>query len=352
MTSKFQPPANWQRLTTIDAHTAGEPLRVITGGWPEIPGDTILARRAYAREHHEQLRRALMWEPRGHADMYGCILTEPGTPDGDVGVLFLHNDGYSTMCGHGIIGLVTVGLECGLLDAAVLTTDGAGRPMVRIDTPAGRVTATAHMAPGAEGPRVARVSFRNVPSFVLEPDLRIEVPGFGSVRCDVAFGGAFYAYVEAEDLDLVIEPATYSALIDAGLRVKRAVTEQYEIVHPDGDPDLNFLYGTIFVQRGEGGVHSRNVCVFAAGEVDRSPTGTGVSGRAAIHHRRGELLVDQSITIESIIGSTFDVRVAELTRVGPIPALVPEVTGTAHITGRHEFLIDPEDALRDGFFLR
>jgi trans-L-3-hydroxyproline dehydratase len=284
--------------------------------------------------------------------MYGCILTEPVTPDGDVGVLFVHNEGYSTMCGHGIIGLVTVGLECGLLDLTSLERDASDRPIVKIDTPAGRVTATAHVAEEADRSRVARVSFRNVPSFVLEQGLEVEVPGFGMIRCDVAFGGAFYAYVQAADFDLVIEPAAYAPLIDAGRRVKRAVTEQYEIVHPAGDPDLNFLYGTIFVQEGEGAVHSRNVCVFAEGEVDRSPTGTGVSGRAAIHHARGDLATGETITIESVIGSSFDVRVVTETMVGGLPAVIPEVTGTAHITGRHEFLIDPTDPLRDGFFLR
>jgi len=352
MDRQFEIPPNWLRLQTIDAHTAGEPLRVVTGGWPDIPGETILAKRQFARENHDSLRRALMWEPRGHADMYGCILTEPVTPDGDVGVLFLHNEGYSTMCGHGIIGLVKVGLECGLLDPAALEADAAGQPIVRIDTPAGRVTATAHLAAGTDETRVARVSFLNVPSFVLEPDLRVDVPDFGSVRCDIAFGGAFYAYVNAADMGLAIEPKACAPLIDAGRRVKRAVMEQYPIVHPDGDPDLNFLYGTIFVQKGEGDVHSRNVCVFAEGEVDRSPTGTGVSGRAAIHHSLGELSAGETITIESIIGSSFDVRVAAEATVGSLPAVVPEVTGTAHVTGRHEFLIDPEDPLRDGFFLR
>ena len=352
MDRRFEVPADWARLQTIDAHTAGEPLRVVTGGWPDIPGETILAKRQFARENHDSLRRTVMWEPRGHADMYGCILTEPATPDGDVGVLFLHNEGYSTMCGHGIIGLVKVGLECGLLDPAALESDTAGQPIVKIDTPAGRVTATAHLAAGTDGTRVARVSFLNVPSFVLEPDLAVEMPEYGSVRCDIAFGGAFYAYVNAADMGLAIEPGNYAALIDAGRRVKRAVTEQYQIVHPDGDPDLNFLYGTIFVQKGEGGVHSRNVCVFAEGEVDRSPTGTGVSGRAAIHHFRGELSTGETIMIESIIGSSFEVRVAAEATVGGLPAVVPEVTGAAHITGRHEFLIDPADPLRNGFFLR
>lgn len=352
MQASFETPAGWTRLHTIDAHTAGEPLRVVTGGWPEIPGDTILAKRRFASSHHDSLRRALMFEPRGHADMYGCVPTEPVTSDGDVGVLFLHNEGYSTMCGHGIIALVKVGLECGLLDPQRLDRDVAGRPIVRIDTPAGRVTATADLVTGSDGARVARVSFRNVPSFVLEADLQVEVPGFGSVRCDIAFGGAFYAYVDAADLGLIIEPEHCARLIDAGREVKEAVGRQCDIIHPDGDPDLNFLYGTIFVQEASGDAHSRNVCIFAEGEVDRSPTGTGVSGRAAIHHRREELTAGDTITIESIIGSSFDVRIADLTRVGTIPAIVPEVTGTAHLTGRHEFLIDPEDPLREGFLLR
>jgi trans-L-3-hydroxyproline dehydratase len=338
----FDPPSSWQRITTIDAHTAGEPLRIITGGWPEVPGETILARRRFARAHHDHLRRTLMLEPRGHADMYGCILTPPVTDDGDVGVLFMHNEGFSTMCGHGIIGLVTVGIEAGLLN---VTGDA---PTVRIDTPAGRVTATAHM----NRRRVERVSFLNVPSFLLTRDLRVDVPGLGEVACDIAFGGAFYAYVDATSVGLELTPDRYSDIIDAGKRIKRVVIASHEIVHPGGDADLNFLYGTIFIEATDDPTLSRNVCVFAEGEVDRSPTGTGVSGRAAIHHARGEITIGQAITIESLIGTRFDVRVAETTTVGEVEAIVPEVTGSAHVTGRHEFLLDPDDPLLEGVLLR
>jgi len=341
----WQPPSHWTRITTIDAHTGGEPLRIITSGFPELPGDTILAKRQYAREHYDVLRKTLMWEPRGHADMYGCILTPPTTPDGDVGVLFMHNEGYSTMCGHGIIGLVKVGVQTGLFPATGSET------VIKIDTPAGRVTATAHV----NGGNVERVSFLNVPSFLLEPDLVVDVQGLGRVTCDIAFGGAFYAYVDADSIGVNITPENHTQIIDAGMRIKRAVMSSYEIVHPDGDPDLNFLYGTIIVQRLHGSeVHSRNVCVFAEGEVDRSPTGTGVSGRVAIHHARGELALGETIIIESLIGSRFTGRVAETTTIGAnvLPAIIPEVSGTAHITGRHEFLIDPDDPLRDGFILR
>ena len=338
----FEPPVDWQRITTIDAHTAGEPLRVITGGYPDLPGETILKKRRHALDHHDALRRALMFEPRGHADMYGCVLTPPVTSDGDVGVVFMHNEGYSTMCGHGIIGLVKVGVDCGLLRIEGPT------PIVRIDTPAGRVTATAYLREG----RVERVAFRNVPSFVLERDLEIEVPGIGRVQCDIAYGGAFYAYLDASEVGVEIDSVNYRRLIDLGMRVKRAVTDSYEIVHPDGDPDLNYLYGTILVQPAGAPVHSRNVCIFAEGEVDRSPTGTGVSGRAAIHHARGDLAVGETMTIESLIGTRFDVGVVETATVGDKPAIVPEVGGSAYITGRHEFLIDPADPLREGVFLR
>lgn len=274
--------------------------------------------------------------------MYGCVLTPPVTSDGDVGVLFLHNEGFSTMCGHGIIGLVKVGLDCGLIDA-----DEKGR--IRIDTPAGRVSATASIENG----HVTGVSFLNVPSFVMALDEVIDVESLGEVRFDIAFGGAFYAYVDAPSLGIGLRGENTPEIIDAGMRIKHAVADHQLIRHPGGEPDLDFLYGTIFVEQIEAGdVHSRNVCVFAEGEVDRSPTGTGVSGRAAIHHARGELPADEWITIESLIGTRFQVRVYETTEVAGVSAVVPEVRGTAYITGRNEFLIDPDDPLAEGFLLR
>lgn len=339
----WKPPEHWPRITTIDAHTAGEPLRIITGGFPDLPGSTILEKRHYAKQHFDLLRRALMWEPRGHADMYGCILTPPVTPDGDVGVLFIHNEGFSTMCGHGIIGLVKVGVQTGLFPVTGAQT------VIKIDTPAGRVTATAHM----NGEEVERVSFLNVPSFLLERDLVVTVPGLGEVRGDIAFGGAFYMYVDVAPLGLDITPHNQTQLIDVGMRIKRAVMESYVIQHPDGDPDLNFLYGTILVKMmNTPEVHSRNVCIFAEGEVDRSPTGTGVSGRLAIHHAKGELAPGELITIESLISTAFTGRVVAATWVNGTPAIFPEVSGTAYITGQHTFVIDPHDPLAGGFTLR
>jgi trans-L-3-hydroxyproline dehydratase len=199
---------------------------------------------------------------------------------------------------------------------------------------------------------VRKVSFQNVPSFVLRADAAVAVPGLGRVAYDLAYGGAFYAYVDAQRLGLPLVPSAYRRLIEVGMAIKGAVAGEGGIHHPSGDEDLGFLYGVIFWEPSPYPVHSRHVCVFAEGEVDRSPTGTGVSGRAAILHARGSLPPDQDITIESLIGTTFDVRVGGVARVGELPAVVPHVTGSAHITGRHEFFLDPDDPLAAGFFLR
>ncbi|MCJ7830553.1 MAG: proline racemase family protein, partial [Desulfobacterales bacterium] len=217
-----------------------------------------------------------------------------------------------------------------------------------IDTPAGLVTAWARIDAG----RVRSVRFRNVPAFVLAAGRTVQVPGLGDVNLDIAFGGAFYAFVQADRVGRACTPEDFRGLVDTGMAIKRAVIDALPIVHPL-EADLGFLYGTIFVGPPvSAGAHSRNVCVFAEGEVDRSPTGTGVSARLAIHHARGEIDLQEPIVIESIIGTRFTGRVVETTTCGPHTAVVPEVEGTAHITGRHEFLIDPRDPLREGFVLR
>jgi trans-L-3-hydroxyproline dehydratase len=335
----WTPPSDWTRVTTIDAHAAGEPLRVITGGIPPIPGETILEKRRYARENLDHLRRALIFEPRGHADMYGCLLTEPVTPDGDLGVLFIHNEGYSTMCGHGVIALVTVLLETGMLEP---------RDFIRLDTPAGRVTARANF----DGQRVRGVAFENVPSFAYMLDRSLNVPGIGDVQFDVGFGGAFYVYCKAETLGVRVIPEEFRKLIETGMAIKRAVMDSLEIRHPF-EGDLGFLYGTIIDGPPlEAGADSRNVCIFAEGEVDRSPTGTGVSGRVALEHAKGRLRVGEPLVIESLIGTRFTGRVVRETTFGEYAAIVPEVEGSAYITGSHEFLIAPNDPLKEGFILR
>jgi trans-L-3-hydroxyproline dehydratase len=340
--TNWNPPAGFTCVKTIDMHTAGEPLRVITSGIPDIPGNTILEKRRFFRDHYDSLRTSLMWEPRGHGDMYGAILTQPVTPDGDFGTFFLHNEGYSTMCGHAMIALIKLALETGLV-----TREG-GRPEVLIDAPPGRITGYGIR----EGDTIVRSFFRNVPSFVLLSGQVVQVPGIGPVEFDVAYGGAFYAFVDAAKLGFRLVPEEYGKLIDYGRRIKLAVMDQFRIIHPF-EPDLSFLYGTIFTgEPMDPANHSRNVCVFANGEIDRSPTGSGVSARSALHHAKDGLPPGRKITIESIIGSTMTVEIVETTAFGNYPAVIPEVSGTSHFTGRHEFYLDATDSLTGGFFLK
>jgi len=342
MITDWRPPIAWKTISTIDAHAAGEPLRIITEGLPKIPGKTILEKRHFFHKYFDHLRQGLLWEPRGHADMYGAVITEPVTPDGDLGVLFLHNEGYSSMCGHGIIALTKV-----VFDTGLVVKEGDS-PILKWDTPAGRVWATAHRENG----QVKNVSFENVPSFVYKSNQTIDVPGLGAVQYDVAFGGTFYAFCNAADLQLGLEAKDYYRLIDAGRRIKQAVIDTLEIKHPH-EEDLSFLYGTIFTGAAlDPSHHSRNVCIFADGEVDRSPTGTGVSARAALHHSKNELELGESITIESILGTCFDVRIVKTTQYGSYPAVIPEVTGSASIISHSQFYFDPDDPLKNGFIFR
>jgi trans-L-3-hydroxyproline dehydratase len=337
-------PAGARILMTVDMHAAGEPLRIVTDGYPDLPGATMLERRRYAREHHDDLRRALMWEPRGHADMYGCVLTPPVSAEAHYGVLFLHNEGYSTMCGHGVIALVTA-----LVETGAFPVSGAQTP-VNLDTPAGLVRAVAHT--DAER-RVARVSFRNVPSFVYAPDLELDVAPYGKLTVDVVYGGAFYVYLDAAQVGLTVAPELARELASAGEAIKRAVSATLAVRHPEAE-DLGFLYGTILSGPPEDPAHTtRNVCVFANAEVDRSPTGTGVSGHVALLAAGGELREGEEIAVESILGarSVFSGRIAERGQVGAYAAVTPQVSGTAYITGRHEFILDPRDTLGGGFLL-
>jgi proline racemase len=332
----WQPPGQWTKITTVDMHTGGEPLRVIIDGLPPIAGQTVLEKRRYFREHYDFIRTGLMWEPRGHSDMYGAVVT-PST-NADFDVFFLHNEGYSTMCGHAIIALTKLVLETGLVNKQEIT----------FNVPAGIVLAHAKLEDG----KVAETSFRNVPSFLYLRDQQVEVPELGKVPFDVAYGGAFYAFVEAEHVNLTLSPENFNRIIDYGRSIKHVVMTQFPIKHPS-EEDLSFLYGTIFTGPPvDPAHHSRNVCIFADGELDRSATGSGVSARAALHHAKGELELNQRITIESILGSTMSVQVVELTTFGPYDAVIPEVSGTASIIGRNEFYFDPEDPFRNGFLLR
>lgn len=336
----WTPPDHWEQFTVIDSHAGGEPFRVVLDGLPQISGESVLDRRRHAEEQLDRYRKILVWEPRGHADMYGGWLGPPTRPDSDLSVLFVHNDGFSTMCGHGIIALATIVIETGIVAATEPET------VLRIDTPAGQVTATVSVRDG----RAGRVRFRNVASFAVDLDAPVDVPGLGRITYDLAFGGAFYAYVDAESVG--VDLSDVAALIAAGREIKKAVANSKTITHPLS-PELGFLYGVIFT----GSPHDpanryRSVCIFADGELDRSPTGTGVSGSLAILHARGEIALGQPIRVESIVGSVFGgsvVAEADMTGIG---AVIPEICGEAHLIGRSELWVDPDDPLGEGFLLR
>ena len=322
-------------IETTDYHTAGEPFRIVTGGGPALAGTSILARRRDARENHDRIRRLLVNEPRGHADMYGCFVTEPDDGGADIGVVFFHNDGYSTACGHGTIALVTWALESGRLPIT------GPRTRVVVDVPSGRLETVARVEGGqATGVKVRSVLFRNVPSFVLEREVVV-----GRFTVAIAFGGAFYAIVPADQAGLKVEPRHLPQLIDLGRGVKQHLEAQMTVVHPL-EPELRDIYGVIFTD-GE-----RNVTIFANGEVDRSPCGSGTSARLALLDATGELKRGDELRHVSIIDTEFRGRVVAGTEVAGRPAVMTEVEGSAHLTGHHRFILDAGDPLGTGFLLR
>lgn len=334
------------QIKTIDMHTGGEPLRVIVSGFPELKGNTVLEYRRDIKENYDYLRTALMFEPRGHADMYGCILLPPNDEDADFGILFMHNEGYSSMCGHAIIAISTLAAKMNWINVK------EGENELKIDAPCGRIISYVNILKG----EVTGVRFHCVPSFVVSLDRIVNVPGIGNVMYDLAYGGAFYAYIDLRKnthLNFGLTEENYKAIIQAGVDIKHAVMSQDKDIQHPFEEDLSFLYGTIFIDEPiDIGNHSRNVCVFADGEVDRSPTGSGVSGRIAIEKARNAIDTNEFITIESITGSTFIGSLVKEEKFGPFKAVIPQVEGTAFVTGINTFLIDPKDPMKNGFILR
>jgi proline racemase len=319
-------------VEVVDYHTGGEPFRIVTGGVPPLEGTTVLERRRFARERVDHVRRLLVFEPRGHADMYGCHVVPPDDEGAHLGVVFFHNEGYSTACGHGTIALVTWALDEGVLERR----EGVNR--VVVDVPSGRLETWARVEEG----RVRAVRFRNVPSFVWGRG----VAAAGRV-VDVAFGGAFYASLEER-----VDPHELPRLIALGRELKAALEAEHDVVHPL-EPELHGIYGVIFWQDEPGEpLTQRNVAVFADGEVDRSPCGSGTSARLALLDDEGRLRRGATLRHVSIVGSEFAGRVVGGGEVAGRAAVVTEVEGTAYRTGRAAFELDPDDPLGEGFLLR
>jgi proline racemase len=335
-------------IDTVDYHTGGEPFRIIVGGAPPLGGSTILERRRFALEHIDHVRRFLVHEPRGHADMYGCHVVPPNDAGADLGVVFFHNEGYSTACGHGTIALVTWALETG-----VLPMTGPDTP-VTVDVPSGRLACVAACDVAAR--RVTGVRFTNVPAFVLASGVELTTSR-GPVAVDVAYGGAFYGSVDVRSLGLAVDRVSLPALIALQRELRPALDAALEVVHPH-EPELRGTYGITWWQDettdpGDGAaLTQRNVTVFADGEVDRSPCGSGTSARLALLHAAGHIQTGETLRHRSIVDSVFGGRVTGETSVAGRAAVITEIEGTAHLVGRSQFILDPADALGTGFLLR
>lgn len=337
----WQAPANFTKIKVIDMHTGGEPLRIPIAGLPEIKGNSVLEKRQFFKDNYDYIRTGLMFEPRGHADMYGALISTPSTSDADFDVLFIHNEGYSTMCGHAVLALTKFAFETNFLP-------NKKDHKLTINVPAGTIYSEAKIENGI----VVESTFENVPSYLHAKDHIVEVEGIGKVTYDIAFGGAYYAFVEAASVGLTMTPDHYNQLIDYGKKIKKAVMDNFDIQHPV-EADLGFLYGVIFTGPPENpSHHSRNVCIFAEGEVDRSATGSGVSARAGLHFSKGTLDLNQRITIESILGSTMSVEAVKKVDFHGYEAVIPKVTGSASFVGQNEFWFDPNDPYRNGFIFR
>ncbi len=328
-------------ITTTEMHTGGEPVRIVESGYPPIPGATILDKRRYALAELDHLRTALMHEPRGHFDMYGVIPVEPDLPEADLAVLFMHNSGYSTMCGHAVIALGRYAVDKGLVPKVAPET------RMVLQCPCGPVAVRIEVNGGGAG----AVSFESVPAFAHSLDLNVEVEGYGSIACDIAYGGAFYAVADAGRFGLEVPGSPVADLVAAADALSRAVQRRVEFSHPDGG-DLGFLYGSILTDGQQDGSTSANICVFADSQVDRSPTGSGVTARMALGHARRQVQPGEVHTFESVTGSTMTGRVVAERIVGDLPAVTVEVSGRAYYTGSASFVIEPDDPFRHGFLVQ
>lgn len=330
-------------LTVVDMHTGGEPLRIVTGGYPPIPKGTILEKRAYVRDHLDHLRKILMFEPRGHYDMYGALLVEPDLPGADLAVLFMHNEGYSTMCGHAIVALGRYAVDEGLVARQEPVTT------VNIEAPCGLVVACVEVTNG----RAGAVSFESVPAFLFARDQQAELPDYGAIGFDIAYGGAFYALAECSQFGLEFGHDRVRDFVDAATVLTEKLKAEFPLSHPD-HADLAFLYGSILTDGRDAfsDEPTKNICVFAEAQVDRSPTGSGVSARLAAMHAKGEIAIGQARTFESIAGSRFSGSVTRTAKAGPHDAIITRVGGRAYYSGRAEFIVEPDDELGQGFLMR
>lgn len=329
-------------INTVESHTMGEPTRIVTGGVPKIPGKTMAEKMEYMEKNMDYLRTMLMLEPRGHNDMFGAIFTEPCVDEADIGVIFMDGGGYLNMCGHGSIGSATCAVEMGMVPVTEPYTD------IVLEAPAGIIKARVKVENG----KAKEVSIVNVAAFLYKKDIEVNVPDFGKLTLDISFGGSFFAMVKASDVGIDLIPKNAQQLNDLGMKIIHAVNEQVEIQHPIlkhiKTVDLCEFYAPAKSEDAD----VQNVVVFGQGQVDRSPCGTGTSAKLADLYARGEIEVGGQIVNESIICTKFTGKVLSKAKVGEFDGIIPEITGSAYVTGFSQYLVDPDDPVKHGFILK
>lgn len=330
-----------KQITAIDSHTMGEPTRIVTGGIPSIPGKTMAEKKEYLAKNLDNVRTAIMLEPRGHNDMFGSIITTPCSDEADIGIIFMDGSGYLNMCGHGTIGAMTALVELGYVPVKEPITE------VVLDAPAGIV----HGKVKVENNKAVEVSFKNVASFLYKEDVVIDVPEVGKIKADISFGGSFFCIVEAKQMELDLDGKNSKKIIEVGMKILKAANEQIKVQHPElkhiNTIDLVEIYGPAKMP----GSTLRNAVIFGDGQLDRSPCGTGTSAKMALLYAKGELKKDELFVYESVIGTQFKGRIVETFEKNGYKCITPEITASAFITGINQFLIDPEDPLKYGFSL-
>lgn len=328
-----------KHIITVDYHVMGEPLRIVIGGFPFLKGDSIAAKKTFFAENFDYLRSALILEPRGHANMFGAVLCEPVNNIADVGLFFMHSDGYLNMCGHGIIGAVTSIIELGLLNKKIERVTE-----VILETPAGIIYAYANVEDGI----VNYVNFRNVPSFVLYKDLKLSFPEFKEISVDIAYGGNFFCLVSAKELSIEIKTENIQTLILLGMKLLKVINEHVYVYHPYNSHLNKVELVEIYDSYSSENLSNKNCVVFGNNQMDRSPCGSGTSALLAKKYFNNEIKINEPFVNESIIGTKFIGKAVEEVKLGDLDAIIPEIQGKAYMTGNHHFVINKDDPLSNG----
>ena len=332
-------------ISVIDTHTAGEAARLVTAGVPKIPGKDIVEKKQYLIDNLDDLRKSVMFEPRGHQDMFGAFLLPPTKEEADFALIFMDTGGYLNMCGHNTIAAVTAAVETGMVDVE----EGATEKEVVVETPAGLIYATAKLKDN--GAKAKEVSFKNVESFLYKRDLELDVEGVGHIKFDISFGGSFFCILSADQLGLEVKPENASKLKEAGLKIRDAVNANIEIQHPTLSHIKSVDLVEIYDKPSHPEATYKNVVVFGDGNIDRSPCGTGTSAKLATLYAKGELKPGEPFVYESILGTLFKGRIVEERKLADFDAIIPEITGSGYILGFSNYVYDPDDALTYGFLL-